>query len=209
MPKHPSNLSKITLNSPLDELTEKKAGWFGHIEHNPYVHPKYEWGLIVYWEHCRDLFQDAPKISLLKKGMWFCHGVRKNSGENVCHFIDKIENHLGLKVKTEFQKTQNPTIIWCQPSEFWINDFVRKSFFSLALRSGMRYRESKDNFIQVMCEKYKISRETKPAIRRFLDGYTFYPYDNPKYNTMGWHFLFSDMDDEKVKSFLVKGKKDD
>ncbi len=208
MPKlsPPSNLRLGFKKTELDLTTEPGVGWFGYMQLNEALT---EWLPVVQWTHCRDIFQDVSSSALVAKGMWFCIG-RCSAPENICAFIECVEDRLDLTEKTLFRKTRYPEIIWAKPSSFWIHDFVRRSFFTLCLRCGMRYRRMKDNFDYCMFQHYQISRDTVPAIKRFLKGYTFYPYEDPEFNTMGWQFLFTNssgkpIEGSELEKLLVKG----
>jgi hypothetical protein len=207
MPKlpPPSNLRTGFKKTPLDLTIEPGVGWFGYMQ----TDDDGLWLPVLQWTHCRDIFQDVSDSSLSLKGMWYCHG-KCSSAESVCAFIERVEAILDLREKSIFRKTPYPEILWIKPSPFWIHDFVRRSFFTLCLRCGMRYKRMKDNFEYCMYEHYQISRDTGPAIRRFLKGYTFYPYDDPEFNTMGWHFIFHDyktgpINGPELEKLLVKG----
>jgi hypothetical protein len=157
----------------------------------------------VSWTHCRDKFQDVPNHSLMDHGMWFCH--TQNQKHNVCDFIERIESRIDKKrplTRSKFYETTYENILWVKMSPFWIYDFVRRSFFTLALRCGQKYRRSKNNFDQAMYG-YKLSAETKPAIKRFLDGYTIYVGNEPDYNIEGWNYLFAEMSHKEVQELLI------
>lgn len=199
----PNNLREGTNTTAINEIFEKKAGWFGFLEKRDTDN----WASIVIWTHCRDVFQDVPDYALLQKGMWFCHGNSK--AENVCEFIEKVESKLNLVEKTYFKKTKHNNIVWLQPSAFWIANYVRRSFFTMALRCGTQYRRMKDNFHEAMCKHYRITKETVPAIKRFLDGHTFYTKPDPTSNNQGWHALFTDfnsapLQEKDLKKTLIK-----
>lgn len=201
MPKlaTPSNLRDGLQKTPISEMVEIKAGWFGRLEKNEYG----RWEPIITWTHCRDVFQDAPNHEIFGKGMWFCHGSAK--AENICEFVERIESKLELDEKTYFKKTKFTHIVWLQPSTFWVNNFVRRSFFTLVLRCGMRYKRMKDNFNAAMYNHYKIAKETTPAIKRFLNGYTWYTKDEPASNSNGWHYLFTDFNSKPIEGKYLEG----
>lgn len=199
----PKNLHKEIKQSPSNDMVEIGRGWFGHLD--SYNHDSKNPFLI--WTHCRDLFQDVSNKRLITHGMWFCHGNTKV--ENLCKFIEIIEEKLELDEKTIFRKTTLKNVVWLQPSSFWINDIVRKSFFTLALRCGTHYKGTKNNFINAMYQHYKISKKTKLAIEHFLNGNTWYTQTRPTANRIGWYCLFTDFDTspmkkEKLETLLVK-----
>lgn len=208
MPKlpPPSNLRIGIKCTPLDMTTDPAVGWFGYM----FLDDNGEWIPTVQWTHCRDIFQDVCNYSLTAKGMWYCHG-RCAAVESVCAFIERVEDRLDLRERSIFRKTPYPEIVWSKPSPFWINDFVRRSFFTLCLRCGMRYKRMRNNFDYCIYEHYGISRSTRPAIKRFLNGYTVYPYEEPEFNTQGWQWIFSDdcgepVDGVELEKMLVRGK---
>lgn len=185
--------------SPMDMTTSFRTGWFGHISWSK----KLGYSKVVKWTHCRDKFQDPVDKTLVRHGMWYCH--KSGSLENLCAFVSKIETKIKLEKHSLFQRTQEKNVVWVKPSIFWIDDFVRRSFFTLVLRCGMHYKRTKDNFEEAMYEHFEISRCTKPAIDRFLNGYTFYTYEAPKVNTRGWKYLFEEEDEGAVKKMLLRG----
>ena len=200
MPKlpPPRNLREGIKETPLDFTIEPKTGWFGYMGRGD----NGEWLPVVQWTHCRDTFQEVSGYAIKTKGMWFCHKIWAT--ENICAFIDQIEEKLYLTKRSVFRKTDYPEITWVKPSPFWVNDFVRRSFFTLCLRCGMQYKRMKDNFDYSMYRHYQVSRDTAPAIKRFLKGYTFYPYEDPEYNVMGWQFLFSNDKGEPVEGYELE-----
>ena len=194
------NLHEGIKVTPVHNLTKYKTGWYGHI---PFTYDD-GWDLFIEWTHCRDLFQNASDHSLLEKGMWFCHSNRQGCRESICAFVAKVEEKLNLEWKSYFKQTPYPDVLWCQPSPFWITDFMRRSFFTLILRCGMHYKRKKDEKEDVLYHKYKIAKETIPAIKRFLNGNTFYPYEDPEYSTMGWNFTFAGIKESKLNKELIK-----
>jgi uncharacterized C2H2 Zn-finger protein len=193
----PKNLHDGFKKTILDETYEVRTGWFGYMQFDD----EDGWKPEVQWTHCRDIFQDISDYSIEEKGMWFC--CRPENIENVCVFIDRVEKKINIKNRSVFKRTPYPNVLWIQPSLFWINDYIRRSFFTLCLRCGMQYRRSKDNFDHAMYEHYEISKQTKPAIKRFLSGYTFYTYEDPDKITHGWKYLFKGVSGIKLKKLLI------
>ncbi len=190
----PKNLIPGIKEAPLDMTTSIKPGWFGYMDDEVPV---------IEWTHCRDIFQSLRNQCLMQKGMWYCH--KKGCADNLCAFLDQLESILKIKKRSYLKKTNEENIIWIQPSPFWITDFIRRSFFTLALRCGVYYKRSKNNFLEVFNER-AICVGTIPAIKRFLDGYTLYPLDDPEYNTYGWQYTFFGKNESELQGMLIKGR---
>jgi hypothetical protein len=183
------------------------AGYFGYKQalntcYRDYISQE---NVYVMWEGCRDRVQAIFAQHLKDHGIWFCH--RKNTGPAVIAFIKKIETKLKLKKLSEFGKTDHPEkVLWVKPSEFWLENLVRRSFFTLALRAGQNYKIKKDNLLECF-EAHKYGKLTMPAVKLFLEGHTFYV---GKSLTMidGWNKLFRNQESDQVKQLLTNKTKE-
>ena len=103
------------------------AGWFGYKHTNEHT--------VVIWEGCRDRIQAINADVIEAWGLWFCH--RKDVGNKIKAFIEKIETTLKLEIKSIFGDTEFPDkVLWMKPAPFWMLNLVRRSFLTLALRAG-------------------------------------------------------------------------
>jgi hypothetical protein len=134
----------------------------------------------------------------LKKGIFFTH--KKGVGKNVQRFIEEIEKQLQLKSRSQFCKTDNEDYcLWLKPSTWWLKNLVRRSFLTMALRSGRNYKDG--SLLDCFAEQ-KYGSKTVIAIKLFLDGYTFYT-GKPLSYLEGWYSLFRNKDEEAVKKILA------
>jgi hypothetical protein len=154
----------------------------------------------ITWESCRDRVQFLPQEIIAKIGLWMVH--KKDIGNNIIQFIKKIETKLGIQ-KSKFGTTDNESYcFWIKPSLWWLKNLVRRSFLTMALRAGQRYKPSLDNFMECF-EKSKYAKKTLPAVKLFLEGYTNYRGPN-LYFSEGWQELFKNEDEKFVKSIMLK-----
>jgi hypothetical protein len=202
----PRNLKEGVHEAPIDESFEYRAGFFGYQPqmvvkkgdpgHGDFIP-------VIVWTHCRDIFQDVSDYVIHQKGMWFYHNQKQ--GYNVCEFVDKVEERISSRRKitkrTVFMRTPHDNILWIQPGPFWVNEYVRRSFFTLCLRSGQWYRRSKQDFDKAMYH-YDIAKTTKPAVERFLEGFTYYTGEIPEFNSQAWQYLFQEK--ENVDHLLTR-----
>lgn len=120
------------------------------------------------WNYCREFFhKDSHKV----RKMLFSH--RKNCGKNVAEFMSKIENLLSIEKKSKFGPTQRLTVMWIEPSSWWVDTSMKRSLFTALLRSGQNYLLKTDNFEEALFS-HPYTSETKYAVTRFLAGYTKY-----------------------------------
>lgn len=184
---------------------QANAGYFGYKNRPDVLWRDYvsKEELYVIWEGCRDRVQAIMSQYLKDYGIWFCH--RKNTGPAIIAFINKLEITLKLKELSKFGKTDYPEkVLWIKPANFWLENLVRRSFFTMALRAGQSYKIKKDNFWECF-EAHKYGKSTMPAIKLFFEGYTVY---TGKTLTMidGWNKLFKNQEIDQVKLLMAKNK---
>ena len=127
----------------------------------------------IHWDHCREQF--APKFNSDTRGFYFSHHTDKH--QNVGEFLTKIEEIINLKDFSTFCKTSRSTILWVEPSRFWLDCQMKRSLLTILLRCGQNYNFDLDNFDAALFDDIYIkenqwARETKKAILRFLFGFT-------------------------------------
>lgn len=172
----------------------------------------------VHWDHCREQF--AAKFTESVTGFYFSHP--KDKGEDVAAFIVTFESIVALNCSQNipplslFGKTEKDTILWMQPSRFWTECYMKRSLLTALLRCGMNYSVQKNNFDEALfSEQFKETvylRETKPAVLRFMFGFT--KYVGPvTYSTStgpyasickhGWREEFKSLDNSTIRKRLV------
>jgi hypothetical protein len=152
---------------------------FGHISESNDKLRK-----ILVWGTCRDVFQKTPNETLLK-GFCFSHrrGQQTGSSYNATTFLAKIEDKLGIH-KSIYRLTTHDNITWVDPSKWWFSSWIRKSFYSMMIRSAFHYNSYNDNFEEAL-HAHLFTSKTPTAVKKFLNGYTHYEY-TPINECDGW-----------------------
>ncbi len=162
------------------------------------------------WDHCREKF--AAKFDETINGFYLSHEL--NAGRNVASFFHKFESIINCNTNIKFsryKKTSRNTILWIEPSKFWVDCHMKRSLLTLLVRCGMNYDYKKDNFDDALFGNYKESqylRETKSAVLRFMFGFTKFTgslSDKP-YATVikhGWREEFLNIDDYTIRKKLI------
>lgn len=145
---------------------------------------------LLVWGTCRDVFQKVPNDVLLK-GFCFSHrhGQQTGSSYNATTFLAKIENILGIQ-KSIYRLTTCDNITWVDPSKWWLSSWIRKSFYSMMMRSAFHYNSYTDNFEEALYA-HTYTKFTPIAVKKFLNGYTSYEY-TPHDDCDGWWKQFSE-----------------
>lgn len=120
------------------------------------------------WFDCRELWH-----SQLYNLNLFFYTHRANTGKDIATFLAKVEDILQLKARTRFGPTQRKTIMWIEPSKWWTKPPMRRSLFTVLLRSAAHYSIESDNFEEALFSSFYASK-TRPAIEWFLKGNTVY-----------------------------------
>lgn len=120
------------------------------------------------WFDCRELWH-----SQLYNLNLFFYTHKSGTGKDIATFLSKIEDILELKSRSNFGPTQRKTIMWIEPSKWWTKPAMRRSLFTVLLRSAASYSASQDNFEQALYSNYYASK-TRPAVEWFLKGNTVY-----------------------------------
>lgn len=173
-----------------------------------------ESGKAASWDHCREQF--ASKFGEKTPGFFFSHPAGKSV--DVANFVVKFESIIGIEeLKTacqysRFAKTTKDIILWVEPSSFWVSCVMKRSLYTLILRCGMNYNTDKDNFDDALFGEYKDNiwaRETKPAILRFMFGFTRFtgnvqiPTSWSTVQKHGWHEEFKKADEPTIRRRLI------
>jgi len=170
-----------------------------------------EFPSLVKWDHCREQF--AVKFTEELKGFFFSHAA--NKGKSVSEFFHTFEDivfdvYEKKRKKTQFIKTNNPSVLWVQPSKFWKKCRIKRSLLTILLRSGANYCTDKKNFDDCLFfSDYKENqyiRNTKNAIMRFMFGFTEFvgkiPVASVSIEKHGWFEEFKNCDQKKVCDLL-------
>lgn len=154
------------------------------------------------FETCRErfagLFQEDIDGFYLKIGC--------NQSNNVAQFIWKTESILNVD-KSKFSLTNYDTVLWVEPSYFWKKCPLKRSLYTIFLRSGNDYFEEKDNYEEALF-RHEYVAVTKKAVMRFLFGYTKYVgldqiQSTGSLITRGWKAIFQGMDEKNIKTSLI------
>lgn len=152
------------------------------------------------WIKCREDF--SIKFNERSKGIFF--SCDKEKQQKVASFINKTENILNISLNidyTKFYYTNLNFAFWIEPSYFWKNCPMKRSFFTILLRSGLDYNGL--NYEDCLYNKEMIS--TKNAIQRFLFGFTEFKEDPGVILEgvgKGWVSYFANKNIEFVRSKL-------
>jgi hypothetical protein len=144
------------------------------------------------WVYCRDSFQGQ---STNMKEMLFCH--KAGISENIALFIFKIETILRHTKLTYCGPTNINRFMWIRPAAFWTRQPIRRSLFTALLRAAQKYDPAKENFEAALYSNQYL-RASKPAVQRFLAGYTWY-----KGHATGWDNAFRGLESEEVTKLLT------
>ena len=166
------------------------------------------------WEKCREQFANVFLDTLPA----FYFACMAGECESVAQFVGKVERVIGCE-ESQFALTTRPNIVWVAPSAFWKSCHVRRSLFTVLLRSGRKYKPNPlgslgvktdlDNFEEALySESY--ANDTKNAVMRFLFGFTKFDETvaqrilgyKPTKGT-GWWTLFSKVNVEQIRQILV------
>lgn len=133
------------------------------------------------WFDCRELWH----TQLYRLNLFF-YTHKSNAGLDIASFLFRVEDILKLKNKSKFGPTQRKTIMWIEPSRWWTKPPMRRSLFTILLRSAGNYSLKKDDFDEALFSSF-YAAQTKTAIEWFLKGNTVYLGKK-----VGWYKQFGD-----------------
>jgi len=150
------------------------------------------------WFDCRELWH-----SQLYNLNLFFYTHKANTGRDIATFISKIEDSLDLRVRSNFGPTQRKTIMWIEPSKWWTKPPMRRSLFTILLRSAAYYSIDRNNVEESLYSNF-YAIKTRPAIEWFLKGNTVYTGKKT-----GWYKQFCEPNNVVLSKLLVSeiGKK--
>lgn len=184
--KKSNNIGDMIL---IDTVYRPSIGSFGKpngIKNERYV--------VKNWYHCREIWHNQMYNAKL---FFYAHPVSRNKSLNA--FFEKIETILNVQEKSIFGPTQKKHIMYVKPSKWWLKYTMRRSLFTILLRSSSSYDISLDNFEDALYSNFYAER-TRKAIQYFLQGNTVY-----KGKRRGWHRQFGEVivTEESLKKLLV------
>ncbi len=156
------------------------------------------------WYKCREQFAKFFDESI--EGFFFSH--EKGRSENIAAFISKTEDILEVShpsiTRSEFSQTNRWYAMWIKPSNFWKECGLRRSLFTILLRSGFEYNPGDDNYEAALIS-CPYARDTQLAVRRFLFGHTSFNMNGENWSP-GWRDFFIGKDIEEVRKRLTLSK---
>lgn len=135
---------------------------------------------------CREGFHRS-----YRKGSEIAFSCSANQLKSLVKLVVDVEKKLNVQPKTRFWKSNIAGVVIIQPSKWW-EPSLRIQFFTIMLRAGInRANHGREKLIDRLCT-HRYFRETRDAVERFLDGFTFGKLES-NYGT-GWHstFLYDD-----------------
>ena len=118
--------------------------------------------------------------------------------------------------RTQVGPTEYPNITWIKLSQFWLNDKMRKSFFTILLRAARHFNSQADDLEKeferaLFKDDQGYFNKTKPAVERFMKGFTKYVGSKGMwYTAMFFDTSANSSDDtrpvsgQRLKKLLVK-----
>lgn len=157
---------------------------------------------LINWSSCREIF--AKSFAPGDDKLWFAPGLEADSDKNVQGFVNIVEDAVSAG-KTSLIRSDAEGVCLVKFPQFWSSCPVKRSLFTILLRLGRYYRISSRNFEDTLYGHF-FTRRTKPAIMRFLFGFTeFSGGRNVRHS--GWYSLFRDRTDQEVRRMLIAPRK--
>lgn len=147
----------------IDTQYKPSVGSFGKpkfFDNNRYV--------VNTWQHCREIWHNQMYNA---KIFFYVHPAAKN--KSIAVFFEKIEDRLNLKIRSIFGPTQKKSILYVKPSKWWLRYAMRRSLFTILMRSSCNYDFDLDNFEDSLYSN-NYANKSKMAIEHFLNGNTVY-----------------------------------
>lgn len=160
---------------------------------------------------CRESFHDylyENALNLMPKEFAFvCTPIES---KKVAKLVQDVEQHLRIKSRTFFLKTNMANVIVVRPARWW-RTHIRFQFFTIMLRAGRSNSRSTNLLIRLCKERYFST--TKTAVKRFLAGNTTLrnnkdDYDEDCGEMTGWYDRFHPCNRKKwPATYLIPGGK--
>lgn len=159
------------------------------------------------WDHCREQF--AAKFVAEMPFFYFTH--HENAGRSVAEFITRFESLLGVP-HSRYSLTTHSSVLKVTPSKFWMDCYYKRSLLTLLARCGQNYDCDCDNFDDAIFgpnfKETQYIRDTKPAVLRFMFGFTRYVGPTPSISQStvvkhGWKEEFEKLDTSAIRKKLI------
>jgi hypothetical protein len=160
------------------------------------------------WQTCREVMQLFFRTH--HPGIWFSFPPEELN--DVVHFMSWVELTLAIPYRSEIYRSNHDDIVYIGVSDWWRSCEMRKNAFTMFLRCARSYATltgSDKNYKNALLS-YPYSRNTMPAIERFLLGFTRYTGAIPQkvspssgHINQGWNATFNGKDMDFARSLLV------
>ena len=159
------------------------------------------------WDVCRETFASKFKEDTL--GLYYCHPPKRS--DDMAEFIAKTEQILKINDPTVCELTTDDEVMLISPSSFWRACRMRRSLFTLLLRTADNYDFSLDNYEEALFA-LKEMKHTRGAVLRFMFGFTKYTEKrlalvHPCGYKYGWHLAFGKKNKKQIRQFLKRPDK--
>lgn len=156
------------------------------------------------WIGCRDHFLTTFAADI----PGFFMTIESGRYENVPAFVLQTEEILDIQnlgfPSSRFARTNRSYVLWIDPSLFWRESEMKRSFFSALVRAGLEYRPEENNYEEALYKR-DYFRTTKSATIRFLYGHTEFRANHNRRmaSARGWVSAFSREDERSVRRKLL------
>lgn len=168
------------------------------------------------WKTCREDFAKSWKDH---KFIVFSHKKGANKGSNTSYsiaiFIRMAEERIrgkGRWRRTQVGPTEYANISWIKLSQFWMNDKMRKSFFTILLRASRHFNSQADDLEKeferaLFSDDQGYFKNTKPAVERFMKGFTKYTGTKAMWYSAMYYDTSVYNSDTTAETMPVRGKR--
>jgi len=183
------NLNNSSKTIFIDTIYKPSIGSFGKpsgLNNDRYM--------VKNWQYCREIWHSQMYNTKI-----FFYAYPASKIKTISLFFEIIEKKINTPQFSSFGPTQKKHIMYIKPSPWWLRYGMRRSLFTILLRSSSAYDPSNKNF-NVALYSNLYAEKTKSAIEHFLAGNTVY-----KGRKRGWYkqFLESQVDQDLIKVLLV------
>lgn len=173
----------------IDTVYRPSAGSFGKpkcMVDNRYV--------VTNWYNCREIWHNQMSNA---KIFFYVHPI--STIKSFGAFFSKSEDRLGIEERSSFGPTQRKYIMYVRPGKWWLRYGMRRSLFTILLRSASAYDAASDNYETALYSNFYASK-TRRAIEHFFAGNTVY-----KGKKRGWYRQFGEslVDEQALSKMLV------
>ena len=150
--------------------------------------------VVTNWYNCREIWHNQMGNA---KIFFYVHPI--STIRSFGAFFSKVEDRLCMEERSLFGPTQRKYIMYVKPSRWWLRYGMRRSLFTILLRSASAYDAGMDNFDIALYSNFYASK-TRLAIEHFFAGNTVY-----KGKKRGWYRQFGEStpDEAALAKMLV------